>query len=98
MYSVSYCMAVVYNWMLRHAEAMPRWKGHAIIGVAFVFSVVVLLIAPVWVFMIFWVFVWAPISVFSHAFNSVWKERDQIKKHRSDAVFRTKKLLKGFRK
>ncbi|MBO9452531.1 hypothetical protein J7426_19825 [Tropicibacter sp. R16_0] len=90
-------MAVVYNWMLRHAEAMPRWKGHAIIGVTFVFSVVVLLIAPVWVLLPLWVFVWAPVSVFSHALNSVWKERDQVKKHRIDAAFRTKKLLKGFR-
>ncbi len=98
MFSVSYYMAVIYNWMLRHAEAMPRWKGHAIIGVAFVLSVVVLLFTPVWMFLAYSVFVWGPVSVFAHAFDSVWKKRDQITRHRSEGVYRTRKLLKGFRK
>jgi hypothetical protein len=97
MWQLSAWMAGYWNWCIHHAERMPRWKGHAITGVAVFLWMFVVFIADTWVVFATWVIVSGPVAVFGYAHRKVWKQRDERTIGRFDAAMKTKKLLKGTR-
>lgn len=97
MWLLSAWMAGYWNWCIHRVKRMPRWKGYAILGVAFFLWMIAVFIAGTWAAVVTWVILSGPVAVFGHAHRKVWKQRDDRKAGQFNAVKKTKKLLKGTR-
>ncbi len=97
MYELSAFMTGIYNRCLDHAERSPRWHGNAILAIALSGFAIALFLAPIWVFVSYFVVVIGGVQIYMPAHSKVWTKRDEIRKDQFAKTMKTRKLLKGTR-